>query len=229
MNIDLRYYLWKQITGQSAASGTQPGEMSTSSSLRDFSQFLAEELDSGVPGKRVIAAEQILAELDGRPARSDIDRLTGAFHPSHIDSWSPRLVAAGRSQIEQLIRQAAQRFGVAMELVREVVWAESNFQPSATSRAGAKGLMQLMDRTAQMLGVRNPYDPAENIAAGTRYLKQLLDRYNGHVKVALAAYNAGPGRIDRLGIRTDADLEEKAYLLPRETQRYVAKISKRLQ
>jgi soluble lytic murein transglycosylase-like protein len=130
--------------------------------------------------------------------------------------------------ISEKINKIATAYGVDPDLVREVVRAESNFNPNAVSRAGAKGLMQLMDSTARMLRVRNVFDPEQNIAGGTKYLRDLLNRYNGNVKVALAAYNAGPGRIKQLGIDTDEELEAKADLLPQETQRYVAKITSRL-
>ena len=88
--------------------------------------------------------------------------------------------------------------------------------------------MQLMDSTARMLRVRNAYDPEQNLVGGTKYLRDLLQRFDGNVKVALAAYNAGPGRIQKLGIDTDEELEAKFSLLPQETQRYVEKITQRL-
>jgi len=125
---------------------------------------------------------------------------------------------------DALIRQSAERYGVDPALVKAVVRTESAFNPYAVSRAGAKGLMQLMDATARALGVDNPFDPAQNVAGGTRYLAHLLGKYGGSLKAALAAYNAGPGRVDRLGIRTDADFDEKQSLLPEETRGYVAKV-----
>lgn len=96
----------------------------------------------------------------------------------------------------QLADAAADRYGLPHWLVREVMHVESGFQPQAVSPKGAIGLMQLMPQTAQLLGV-DPKDPAQNADAGARYLRELLDKYDGRLWHALAAYNAGPGAVDK--------------------------------
>jgi soluble lytic murein transglycosylase-like protein len=96
----------------------------------------------------------------------------------------------------ELADRAADKYGLPRELVRSVMAAESGFQAKAVSPKGAIGLMQLMPRTAHDLGV-NPQDPAQNVDAGARYLRGLLEKYNYGLWHALAAYNAGPGAVDR--------------------------------
>ncbi len=100
------------------------------------------------------------------------------------------------SRFDALIEAAARRHGLSADLIKAVIRTESNFDPTAISTAGAKGLMQLMDATAAELGVKDSFDPAQNIEGGAAYLRQMLDRY-GQVSLALAAYNAGPGAVDR--------------------------------
>ena len=116
-------------------------------------------------------------------------------------------------QVEPIIRQASETYGVDAGLIRAVIRAESNFRNESTSPKGAMGLMQIMPGTAKDLGIRDAYDAQENIMGGTRYLKGLLDRYRGDVPTALAAYNWGMGNVERH--------PEK---LPRETRVYINRI-----
>jgi soluble lytic murein transglycosylase-like protein len=98
---------------------------------------------------------------------------------------------------DDIIREAAAKYGVDPDLVRAVVRTESEFDPRARSAAGAEGLMQLMPVLQRELGVRHPFDPRENIFGGVKYLSRLLERHEGNVDLALASYNAGPRNVAR--------------------------------
>ena len=99
----------------------------------------------------------------------------------------------------ELVEAAAARYSVDADLITSVIAVESNFDPKALSRKNARGLMQLLPETAARLGVQNIYDPQENIDAGTRYLRELLQKYNNDLVLTLAAYNAGPERVQQYG------------------------------
>ncbi len=119
----------------------------------------------------------------------------------------------GRSaRFDPIIDEHSAAQGVSPDLVRAVIQVESAFNPHALSPKGAMGLMQLMPATAFELGVVNPFDPAQNIGGGIKYLKQLLSRYDQKVELALAAYNAGPGAVDKYGQRVPPYQETRDYV-----------------
>lgn len=122
------------------------------------------------------------------------------------------LLISGGATYEPLIRQHAYQHGIRADLVRAVIQVESAFNPRAVSPKGAKGLMQLMPATAMSFGVLDPFNPGENIRAGVGYLRQLLDRYNNNEQLALAAYNAGPGAVDKYGSKIPPYQETQNYV-----------------
>jgi len=99
--------------------------------------------------------------------------------------------------LEEALSAASQKNNVSPDLLRSVMRVESGFNPNARSSKGAQGLMQLMPATAAQMGVRNAFDPQQNLDGGARYLRELLGRYNNNLSFALAAYNAGPERVEK--------------------------------
>jgi Transglycosylase SLT domain len=135
---------------------------------------------------------------------SQIDRFEpGQQTPIAVSASVPATgsgsVVPVKDGVKNLISSAAARHQIDPDFVASVVKAESGFNPAAVSSKGASGLMQLMPQTAAQLGVGDIFDPAANVEGGTKYLRQLLDRYEGDAAKALAAYNAGPQRVDQYG------------------------------
>ncbi|CAG0942656.1 Membrane-bound lytic murein transglycosylase F [Candidatus Brocadiaceae bacterium] len=117
---------------------------------------------------------------------------------SPVEGISPSGSAMARlEKYESIIRDASQEYGVPVKLIKSIILTESAAIETAKSSANAKGLMQLIDPTARAMGVKNSWDPRQNIFGGTKYISMMLDRYDGNLKLALAAYNAGPGNVDK--------------------------------
>jgi soluble lytic murein transglycosylase-like protein len=132
------------------------------------------------------------AQLRAQLAQQDLGEGT-----SDVAERAPAMVPP--AQIDSLVNENAGSQNVDPALVKAIIANESGFNANATSNVGAQGLMQLMPGTAQGLGVTDAYDPAQNVAGGTKYIKGLLDRFNGDVRLAVAAYNAGPGAVEKYG------------------------------
>ncbi len=117
---------------------------------------------------------------------------------SQSDAISPSKTSLDRvDKFKHIIDEMSEKFDVDPKLIKSIILAESAGKPNAVSKAKAKGLMQLMDGTAKEMGVNNSFDPAKNIYGGTKYLSRLLRQYSGDIKLSLAAYNAGPGNVDK--------------------------------
>ena len=133
--------------------------------------------------------------------------------PASSAAWMSAPVVKG-GEFEPLIQQAAEKYQLPPDLLRKQVQAESSFNPNAVSKAGARGLMQLMPGTAKDLGVTDPHDPVQSIDGGARYMRQMLDMFGGDYSKALSAYNRGPGNERKYGDK----------MRPKETQDYLKKI-----
>ncbi len=194
--------------------GTGPGsDWYQEMFLQEVAMNIAEKGELGL-------SRQILGQLDIRqdvPVQSLRDLSENDFiHTTALESKSSKAAQIEESsarleeapaplgktlsqrleQFNPIIVDMAEQFGVDENLVKAVIAQESYGNPNAESHAGAKGLMQLMDKTAEGLGVTDSFDPEQNIRGGVRYLKMMLDRYDD-VDLALAAYNAGPGNVDK--------------------------------
>jgi len=134
-----------------------------------------------------------------------------SIEPEEIFTSVPR-VEVSQAPFGELIHAAAKRYSVDADLITSVIAAESNFDPKAISRRNARGLMQLLPATATHLGVKNIFDPQENIDAGTHYLSDLLLLYKNDLALTLAAYNAGPERVQRYGQRVPPFAETISYV-----------------
>ncbi|MBD7913134.1 lytic transglycosylase domain-containing protein [Clostridium cibarium] len=139
---------------------------------------------------------------------------------SRLMSKSSTSTSADMNKIYSIVDKYSKQYGVDSNLILSIIKSESDFDSTSTSSVGAKGLMQLMPENYESKGITNPYDPDQNIKGGVQLLKEYLNMYGGNTEMAVAAYNAGPGTLQRRGVTSSSDL----YKLPKETQNYVPKV-----
>ena len=153
------------------------------------------------------------APVDTSPVADTFTSSSSSANTTAANATSSGSVSSPEN-LEEYFKEATETYGVDINLLKAIARQESNFNPSATSSAGAMGVMQLMPSTAKGLGVTNAYDAQENIMGGAKLMAQNLKKYNGDVSLALAAYNAGSGNVDKYG-----------GIPPfKETQNYVKKV-----
>ena len=190
-----------------ASTATQPpgaGKADQGSTLADYQRRRQTDDASGLFGNSTLYSGQLdrltRRSFDSGPFTAP-PKADAAAKPSEGAATQPPDPATARvdrrASIQGSIQAAARKYNLPSKLIRSVIRAESNFRADAVSPAGAQGLMQLMPATARELGVTDPFDVNQNIDGGARYLRQMLDRFDGDLKVALAAYNAGPGTVQR--------------------------------
>ncbi|HUN62121.1 MAG TPA: lytic transglycosylase domain-containing protein [Candidatus Sulfotelmatobacter sp.] len=156
-----------------------------------------------------ILPDRYILHLQGGTAEVPLTDIV-AIEPEEI--FEPiEVPLSDKTPFEKIIRSAALRYNIDADLIHCVIAVESNFNPKALSPKKASGLMQLLPQTAALYGVKNIFDPEENVNAGTRYLKELLEKYH-NLTLALAAYNAGPERVDQYGRRVPPYLETMKYV-----------------
>lgn len=171
------------------------------------------EKDLTAPASPVAPLAPVTGTADSRTAAATAIVKPAPLKPSQLSSARLR-PAPSRSDLNNMVNSASAAYHLDPDLVNSVIHAESGFNAHAISPKGARGLMQLMPGTAGQLGVNDAFDPLDNVTGGSRYLRELLERYNFDIVKALAAYNAGPDRV-----------EQYQGVPPfRETRAYVAKI-----
>ncbi|MGD8777637.1 MAG: transglycosylase SLT domain-containing protein [Ignavibacteria bacterium] len=170
--------------------------------------FFEQELSNHITGAQGFGiAEQIYKKITGEELNMEElvkfkSNNTNETQIKSIDKGSSTVTPSSSAETrlkkyEPIIKEASDKYGIPQSLIKSVILTESAAKENAVSSANAKGLMQLMDETAKDMGVKNVWNPKENIFGGTKYLSQMMEKYDGNINKTLAAYNAGPGNVDK--------------------------------
>lgn len=204
----------ENMTSDSESENSEEGIFTSNS----YGQSL-ENIPLRIRKEPIQTGEIILETVSDNTVGSDANSVSNNSRTYELENTSYNI-----EDIYSAVDKYCNEYGVDKNLVLAIIKQESNFNPNAVSLAGAKGVMQIMDFNLEAYGVSNPFDIEENIEAGVKHIKSYLDMYNGDVEMALMAYNAGPGTIERRGVTSINDL----YKMPEETQNYVTKIMTQL-
>ena len=176
------------------------GDMFDSMFESQLASFMTKSKSLGLSDQifRKVTGEELskfkLEEVDNRMNWKKLGKVSS----KGVSELKPSLGSLNRlDKYQDIIKQASQKYGVNENLIKSVILTESAANPKAISTKNAKGLMQLMDSTASDMGVKNALDPADNIQGGVKYLSKMLQQFDGNVELTLAAYNAGPGNVDK--------------------------------
>jgi soluble lytic murein transglycosylase-like protein len=234
MKMTIQDYFKRSSVQSPVATCRYPNDAAAKTMEASFSQTLAavQSSDNSQPERQGLSIRDYVARpvqairllpSSIRAPKNGVQTLLDADDPS-VNFVEPALTVrktsheseniSEKDRIQNSIDEAAKRYNLPTSLIRAVVKAESNYQVRAVSSAGAQGLMQLMPATARELGVQNPFDIGQNIDGGAKYLRKMLDQFDGDIKIALSAYNAGPGTVSKFN----------GNVPYRETRNYVERV-----
>lgn len=199
------------VGGDVVITNLEKNQMRASNPKRIFEDRKGVTILTNLPEKYEDSDAYIERTLDFQPIEVP-DFIPRLRSPTSDAEYTGEYDGEALKSIKEVVSYYARRYGLEESLVYAVIRQESNFNPNAVSRAGARGLMQLMPATALEMGVRDIFDPAENIAGGTQYLSKMLAFTGGDVSLALAAYNAGPARVKKSGFKIPNIPETQDYV-----------------
>lgn len=218
----MQLYVYQNMFSSMGSSNTSGSSSGSYSSLFQMlmTQALTEYMEKEGLKTNVTAAASASINANTSESGTSSQGEKVASDSNQTVNNTKKVQSTSQSNIDKAIESASKKFGIDEDLIRAVIKQESGFNQYALSSAGAQGLMQLMPATADSLGVENPFNALDNISGGTRYLRSLMEAFDGNTQLALAAYNGGIGRMNKLGV----DTTEEIAKMPSETRQYVAKV-----